>query len=201
MQAGRPVLHLGCSDYPYSLEQYKQGNLLHDKLHRVSKNLAGVDVSTEGIDYLSSLGFENLVVGNVENLKDAGIVGTFEVIIAGELLEHVENVGKCLENIHCLMDKESILVVSVPNAHSVKSFVRVFLGSELVHPDHLYYFSPATMEHLCKRFSYEVMDYFYWVGEPKGILKKVLFCNVRLMMKYMLPYVADGLLFILRKMN
>ena len=72
------------------------------------------------------MGFENLVVGNVENLKDIGIDGTFEVIIAGELLEHVGNVGKCLENIHCLMDKESILVVSVPNAHSAKSFVRVF---------------------------------------------------------------------------
>ena len=46
--SGKTVLHLGCSDYPYSLEQYKQGNLLHDKLHTVSKSLVGVDISTRG---------------------------------------------------------------------------------------------------------------------------------------------------------
>lgn len=31
----KTVLHLGCADWPYSIEQQQNGALLHEKLHKV----------------------------------------------------------------------------------------------------------------------------------------------------------------------
>lgn len=195
----KSVLHLGCADYPFSVEQHREGNLLHEKLFKIAKNVFGIDFSQEGIDFLKSLGYENLLVGNVEELDKLNLIEKYDVIVAGELLEHLSNVGKFYENISCVMDNDSILIVTVPNAHSIKSFIRVLFGNELIHSDHVYYFSPATIEHICKRYDYELLAYFYYLSEPNGFIKRLMFLPIKHFIKFISPYIGDGLIFIMKR--
>ncbi|PKP61704.1 hypothetical protein CVT91_02235 [Candidatus Atribacteria bacterium HGW-Atribacteria-1] len=199
---GKSVLHLGCADYPFGKEQYRNGNLLHQKIANITDDLIGVDLSTEGIAWLASLGYKNLLVGNVEKLNELEIKRQFEVIVAGELLEHLSNPGMFLSNVKSLMEDDGILIITVPNAHAIKSFVRVLLfRKELIHPDHVYYFSQATIEHLCKRYELKIKETFYYVTTPLNVTKRFIFLVPYVFMKYLSLYVGDGIIFIMEKNN
>ncbi|MBA2606391.1 MAG: hypothetical protein H0U96_05930, partial [Acidobacteria bacterium] len=41
--AGKKVLHLGCTDHPYTLEAIKNNMLLHFELEKTAKDLYGFD--------------------------------------------------------------------------------------------------------------------------------------------------------------
>lgn len=196
---GKTVLHLGCADYPYSIEQHNSGKLLHEKIHKVAQRTFGLDISQEGIAFLKSLCYEDVFVGNVERLGEVKAKGQYDVIIAGELIEHLSNVGGFYENIIEIMNDNTILIITVPNAHSIKGFVRVLTGRELIHPEHVCYFSPATIEHLSKRYNCNLMEYFYYLLEPDSILKKVVFTPIKYFIKFICPYISEGLIFVLKK--
>lgn len=193
------VLHLGCADYPYSVEQYRTGKLLHEKLKKVAKQLLGIDISQEGLDYLTSLGYSNLIKGDVEEIGKIEINEKFHIVVAGELFEHLSNPGKFFENVSTIMENDSIIIISVPNAHSLKGFIRVLFGRELLHPDHLTYFSPGTVEHLCKKYNYELLTYFYYLSESTNIIKSILFFPLKYFIQFFASTVADGIIFIIKK--
>ena len=198
----KSVLHLGCADYPFGEEQYRKGNLLHQKIANVTDDLVGVDLSTEGIAWLASLGYNDLLVGNVEKLDELKINRQFEVVVAGELLEHLSNPGMFLSKVKPLMADGGILIITVPNAHAIKSFARVLLfRKELIHPDHVCYFSPATIEHLCKRYSLKITETLYYVTTPSNTVKRIVFLALCVLMKYLFPCVGDGLIFVVEKNN
>ena len=199
---GKSVFHLGCADYPFGEEQYLNGNLLHQKIANVTDDLVGVDLSTEGIAWLASLGYKNLLVGNAEKLNELEINRQFEVIVAGELLEHLSNPGMFLSDVKPLMADGGILIITVPNAHAIKSFARVLLfKKELIHPDHVCYYSQATADHLCERYGLKRKETFYYVTTPLNIAKKIIFLAPYVLIKYIAPHAGDGLIFIVEKNN
>jgi 2-polyprenyl-3-methyl-5-hydroxy-6-metoxy-1,4-benzoquinol methylase len=196
---GKSVLHLGCADYPFGVEQYNARRLLHAKIHDVAKTLFGIDINQDGVHFLKSIGFSDVIVGDAEKLNNLDNMGKYDVVVAGELLEHVSNVGKLFESLNSLMHNDSLLIVTTPNAHSLKNFLRVLIGRELIHPDHLYYFSPATIDHISKKYSYEIKGNYYYTGEPSGFLKKLLFAPMKLVIKHLAPFISDGLIIVLIK--
>jgi len=199
---GKSVLHLGCADYPFSKERYKCGNLLHQKITEVAKYVVGIDLSAEGIGFLASLGYKNLLIGNVEKLEELGINHQFDMIVAGELLEHLSNPGMFFSGVKSLMANDGILILTVPNAHAIKSFVRVLLfRKELIHPDHVFYFSQATIDHFCKRYSLKIREVFYYLTKPTNITKKFFYPFLFIFIKYLSPYIGDGLIFVIEKNN
>src|SRR5215213_1617120 len=88
---GRKVLHLGCTNWPYTLDAIDAGTLLHKDLAAVAKDLYGFDFDQEGIDVLSSMGFDKLFRADLEKLDDVELNETFDVIVAGEMIEHLNN--------------------------------------------------------------------------------------------------------------
>lgn len=197
---GKTVLHLGCADYPFSREQYEAGNLLHQKITDVAKYAVGVDISAEGIAFLSSLGYKNLLVGDAEKLEGLNINQQFDVVVAGEILEHLSNPGMFFSGIKFFLKNNGILILSVPNAHAVKSFIRILLlRKELIHPDHVYYFSQATIDHFCNRYGLKIREVFYYLTKSKNIVKRLVFLPFFYFIKYLCSCIGDGLIFVVEK--
>jgi 2-polyprenyl-3-methyl-5-hydroxy-6-metoxy-1,4-benzoquinol methylase len=194
--AGKNVLDIGCADYPMTEEKARNGELLYTNLCRVAARVTGVDYSPEGVRVLQSLGYEDLMVGDAENLSELGLDESFDVIVAGELMEHLMNVGKFFQGVHDLMKPETSLILSVPNAHAAKRFLRVALGSELVNKDHAYYFSQANIDLLCERHGLEVKETYYYLAPVNGSMKKVLFFPIKFTIARLSPYVSDHLVFV-----
>src|SRR6185503_2667801 len=89
ISAGKKVLHLGCTNWPYTLEAIDAGTLLHKDLAEVSSELYGFDCDQEGIDVLASNGFNHLYRADLEKLDEIDLSESFDVIIAGEMIEHL----------------------------------------------------------------------------------------------------------------
>jgi 2-polyprenyl-3-methyl-5-hydroxy-6-metoxy-1,4-benzoquinol methylase len=196
--AGKKVLDIGCADYPMTEEKADKGELLYTSICEAAAKVIGVDYSPEGVAVLESLGYENLVVGDAEDLGALGLDESFDVIVAGELIEHLMNVGRFFQGVRDLMSRDTTLILSVPNAHAAKRFLRVALGSELVNRDHAYYFSQANIELLCTRHGLEVQECHYYLAEVNGTVKKIIFSPLKWLISRISPYVSDHLVFVCR---
>jgi len=168
---GKKVLHLGCTDYPFTKEMIANEMLLHFELQKVSKELYGYDFDQKGIDALSAVGVENLYYADLEKLEEVALNETFDVIIAGEVIEHLSNPGLFLRGIQRFMNSTTNLVITTINAYCGMRMLTYGLRGqggtlEPVHPDHVAYYSYSTLRVLIERENLKVDNFtFYNTGE------------------------------------
>jgi 2-polyprenyl-3-methyl-5-hydroxy-6-metoxy-1,4-benzoquinol methylase len=193
---GKRVLHLGCTDWPWTEERIKLGLLLHPKLAEVSESLVGVDADPAGVECFRKLGFETYV-DNVELFANPEVrKKDFDVIVAGEIIEHLENPGLFLRAVQRLMKPSTSLIITTVNAYCFFRFIYYVFRRENVHPDHNYYFSPVVLRKLITRCGLEVTDFkHYPVGlELRPIcLKKILLMDD--FSRFFFPHASDGVIF------
>jgi hypothetical protein len=168
---GKTVLHLGCTDYPYTEDAIARNMLLHFELANIAGELHGFDSDDEGLRILTSKGVNNLFKVDLENLDALELNKTYDVIVAGEMIEHLSNPGAFLNGIKRFMDRDSKLLITTVNAYCALRFLIYGLrgrggANEPVHPDHVSYYSFSTMKLLLKRHGLEMREfYFYDLGK------------------------------------
>ena len=185
---GKKVLHLGATDSPMTKEAVQNGHLLHFALSEVCEDIVGLDLDASMIQWLSdNHGINNIKHGNIENLKDYP-QDDFDIIIAGEIFEHLSNPGKALDCIRSTTSSSTTLVMTVPNAYSIKGFLRTLLKYELIHPDHTLHHSPHTLKTLLERHGFSVKNYFSYVNGGTGTLASMTNQFIKLN-----PQLAEGI--------
>lgn len=185
---GKKVLHLGATDSPTTKKAIKNGHLLHLSLSEVCEYIVGLDLDHSMIQWLADQhGISNIKHGNIENLQDYP-QDDFEIIIAGEIFEHLSNPGKALDSIRYSMKSSATLVITVPNAYSVKGFLRSLFKHELIHPDHTLHHSPNTLKTLIERHGFFVKKYFSYVNGGTGSIASIANQFVRYN-----PQLAEGI--------
>ena len=63
---GKRVLHLGCTDWPYTEKKLASGTLLHARIAAVAQSLVGVDADHDGVACFQRIGFPATYEDNVE---------------------------------------------------------------------------------------------------------------------------------------
>lgn len=150
---GKSVLHFGFLDSPFTSERIKNKKLLHLRLKNKSKDLFGLDVDKQSLDIYrnATSDFNNDIADLSKPMTiKSNITNKFELILFGEILEHLNNPGIALQNIRKISknNKNSTVIITVPNAFSYGGIVAASRGYEMVHPEHYYYFSPSTITKL-----------------------------------------------------
>ena len=90
--------------------------------------------------------------------------GTPEIIICGEVLEHLSNPGWFLTRLHHQFAGVP-LIVSVPNAFCAAGATWIKKGVENVNRDHVAWYSPKTLSVLLERAGYRVGLLFWYGGD------------------------------------
>ncbi|MGI8787278.1 MAG: methyltransferase domain-containing protein [Pyrinomonadaceae bacterium] len=168
--AGKKVLHLGCTNYPYTKISIENEMLLHFVLKKVSRELHGFDFDRDGLEILRQSGETNLHQGDLEKLDEADLDETFDVIVAGEMIEHLSNPGLFLRGIKRFMNENTNLLITTINAYSgMRFFIYGLRGkggaNEPVHPDHVAYYSYKTLNMIVERENLKVKEFaFYDLG-------------------------------------
>ncbi len=164
----KKVLHIGCTDYPFTEERLQNGTLLHQEMASYTSYLVGIDIEKESILTMKKYGIKDVYRCSVYELRDLSkekINKNFDYIVITEVLEHVPNAGLALEGISEYMKKYSPnakLLVTVPNIHNyLRNFIDVILNREQVHPDHLCYYSYNTIKNLLERNGFEILNIRY----------------------------------------
>jgi hypothetical protein len=84
-----------------------------------------------------------------------------QVIIFGETIEHITNIGSCLETLKLCMDEETKLIISTPNCYALRFFSMVLRMRETIHDDHKVGFSYGLLHQLLKSHGLRVEDFYF----------------------------------------
>ncbi len=172
---GKKVLHLGCVDAGLLSERFPSGGLMHQQLAAVAGELWGVDVDTEGISFLRGRGFKNLIVGDICELDRIDVLQekNFDVIVASEVIEHLQNPGLFLNAVKAFMcSGKTELIVTVPNAFRIDTLLWLLRGVEYIHPDHNYWFSYHTATNLLRKSGLAINEVYAYSFQSTEILPR-----------------------------
>lgn len=163
---GRRVVHVGCVDWPVSKDRLADGTLLHPKLQRVAAEVIGVDIDVEGLQALeNALGGVYSSIDLTDPAADISPLAEFrpDVIIAGDVIEHVPSAQALLEGLRRLAQCSGAkVIVTTPNSLAFRSVLNTTVGIELMHPDHVAIYSPTTLETLMARSGLVIDSWQYY---------------------------------------
>jgi SAM-dependent methyltransferase len=143
---GRRVLDLGCR-YGALTRHYAEGN-----------DVVGVDVDREALAEAAKLGIETRWADVEEPLAFAD--ASFDVVVAGELLEHLREPARVVAEARRVLRPGGTLVGSVPNAYRLKNRLRFLAGRRPEDdPTHLHLFRPGDVRALLSGFDDVGLDF------------------------------------------
>lgn len=189
---GRRILHLGCTDAPFTQERLQQRTALHCALEAVAAEITGADIDVKGLELLARhCPRSTFVHWNVEELPPRGLANQrFDIIICADIIEHVSNPGLMMLNIRELLVPGGELIITTINAFAFKLFARALFKREAVHPDHIAYYSLATLKHLCGRYNYVIDDKHFMFLYP---FRSDLVTSIQAPIYRLFPAAADGI--------
>lgn len=202
--ARKKVLHLGCANYPYTQHSIDNDMLLHFELGKNASELYGFDFDQAGLDVLASNGTKNLHRADLERLHEVPIDETFDVIVAGEMIEHLNNVGLFLDGIRRFMNADTLLLLTTINAYCGMRFIQYGLrgkkgSQEPVHPDHVAYYSYSTLSVLLRRYALTVDQFlFYDIGMEHRPHNKWYLNAINDVCTFIAPQWGDGIIAVCR---
>lgn len=162
--AGRRVLHVGCADSLADVRSKdRAGRLLHERLSRTAADLWGCDLDADGLNRLRDRhGFGQLVVADAQALRPEDFDGgSFDLIVAAEVMEHLPNPGGLLRSARSLLGPGGRLCITTPNgALRIKTFLHSLRGDEDVAPEHVVLFAFTSLTRLFEYFGYAPASWF-----------------------------------------
>lgn len=123
----------------------KDENSQWNRLKKVALKVYGLD--------MVETGEENTFVRNATNFD---LNMKFDIITAGEVIEHLDNPGGFLESCKKHMHKDSLLIVSTPNVHSILTpWYRLIRHP--FSPDHVCWYDEHTIKRLFEKHELEII--------------------------------------------
>lgn len=140
---GKAVYNLGCAS-----------GGLHSDIRTVAKSVFGVDLHAPA-DFICNIDLHPDYLCQTSPPSD--------LIVAGEILEHLANPGALLAELRRF---RCPVLITVPNALCAGAQYWISRGYEHVNADHVSWFSYRTLKTLVERYGFTV-DFFAWYnGKP-----------------------------------
>ena len=198
---GKTVLHLGCSSGRFIEDRIKRGDLLHEILNSEAAELFGVDIHEVSVQLLRKLGYKNIFVGNVELLDDLDMNREFDIVIAGDLLEHITRPGAMLDGVKRFINRSGKFIVSTNNAFGIHYQIKRWLGVYKEHHEHVCFYSPETLRNLFERHGYTILEmYGAFTTPPHSARQKLIFALASPIFRF-LPVLAGTLIVVATPAN
>jgi len=124
---------------------------MHGVLRHAGFETYGIDIDATTIDYLRSVGVQNVFTQSAEELDRPE--GPFDTIVGGEVIEHLANPGQFLVRAKRHLAPNGRIVLTTPNPFSLMYilFGTLKFPNTSPNPQHVAWFCPGTMAALAER--------------------------------------------------
>lgn len=204
----KSVLHLGFIQHANLYKKLiVKGDWLHGMIAPVANHLIGIDYLEKEVQEIhATLNYECYCadVTKVDSLPE--LQEKFDVIVCGELIEHLVNPGLMLDFCRRFMHKNTKLIITTPNPWS-KARVRLInkgiLEKDWLNSEHTCWFTYQTLTQLLEGKGFIEDNYAYYLGEsalkPKyqsSVLNFIRWVLFELRLKFTHEHMQDGLFFV-----
>lgn len=164
------ILDIGCTRH--QKESREKGNL-HDRLiTNTDASVVGIDILENEVRSMQEAGYDV----RLANAETFDFESDFDVIVAGELIEHLDNPGKFLSNASDHLTDTGRLIVTTPNPDAF-SYFRKALLNQSNNLTHTCWIDPFNLRQLTSRTELVISEWEYLppVGGISTILWKFRF--------------------------
>jgi 2-polyprenyl-3-methyl-5-hydroxy-6-metoxy-1,4-benzoquinol methylase len=162
LSRGRRVLDLGCVNHRLEREGAGPGAWLHERIRAQAAEVVGLDILESAVEVLRSRGYRAVAA----DAQDFDLGETFDVVVAGDLVEHLSNIGSFFVAVERHMRPDSLFVLTTPNPFFVGRFVTAFARNFVsVNREHTVWMDPKVMYQAVSRSGLEIVA-FSWLGTP-----------------------------------
>jgi 2-polyprenyl-3-methyl-5-hydroxy-6-metoxy-1,4-benzoquinol methylase len=151
---GRKVVDIGCVSH--QAKNINDEKWLHGKVVKVASECLGVDIDRPGVEAMLEQGFNVLLADVTGDLSALRAHGPFDVMVAGEVIEHLGNPEALLLAAHALLKADGKLIITTPNPFAPW---RAFAGMRRQvweNVDHVIMLFPSGMVELAERCGFRV---------------------------------------------
>jgi len=155
---GKTVLDMGCIQHRAE-HAITNPNWLHQKIKDVAKRVVGLDYLESEVKVLKDSGFEMICA---DITKPIPFTEKFDVLVAGDLIEHLSNFDGFFENCKAALKPGGKLILTTPNPFydGIFSFVS-FSNNVLTNLEHTCWIDGVSLGQLAHRFGFLVQDIQY----------------------------------------
>ena len=153
---GKNVLNVGCcSSKP--LEELRMGCWLQRNLERLATTVVGIDNNKELIVECQKFANGKLVFADAQHFD---LKQQFDVIVAGELIEHLSNLDGFLGCVSKHLSYGGVFILTTANPFKLSNVLNGLLGRELpVQEDHVVYLSVEILRNLLSKYGFKIVEY------------------------------------------
>ena len=148
-------------------------NWLHDIIRKNVHNVLWIDIS----DKIFSLD-KNIYKYELKSAESFDYNKQFDIIFAGDLIEHLSNPGLFFESCKKSINKDWTIIISTPNCFNFFNIIeKIFRLEPTVNKEHTCYYNIKTFNELISRYDLEVEKIWFiknlWVIYKQSFFKKI----------------------------
>ena len=129
--------------------------------------MVGIDIDNGALDFLKErLPGEEIYNVDAHKLSEYFGDRVFDLIVAGDIIEHLPNPGLFLESCRRVLSADGRIIITTVNAYSVARFLKSIFFHEAVHPEHTAYYSNKTLTRLVEMSGLIAARKGYYICEP-----------------------------------
>ena len=145
------VLDVGCAS------RYGRPDWMHGLIAAEKPDVVGIDINEEQIGKLQAAGYSV----QLADARDFDLDRRFDVVFAGELIEHLDDVRGFLRSVRRHLTPGGRLVLTTPNAFYFGNFVYRVGGRARVHPEHTCWYCEDTLRRVLTSNGFSRADVHY----------------------------------------
>lgn len=170
-----PIKLLDIGFAEHGVEFSKHADWFHRKLRSFGANeIYGLDLNKKAVDDISSLTkYDNLIIGDATNSSLIVSEGGFDVIHAGDVIEHVSNLGGFMEFCRNNLKPGGRVVITTPNPCTSAAFKTWRVHGIIANMEHTCWITPTNMNELCRRANLTFSESHYAMNKKKTLKNRI----------------------------
>lgn len=167
------LLDIGFAEH--SIEYAKSSDWFHGKLRKYKHHhIFGLDINQTAVEAIRQFtNFDNLIVGDATSEFALVDGGNFDAIHAGDVIEHLDNVGGFLRFCRANLSNNGKLIITTPNPCSSIAIATFKKHGLTANMEHTNWVTPTNMNELCRRNGLTFLESHYHLNK-KPTLKNRL---------------------------